>query len=206
MMGRCVIVGAGEVYSRVSVMPGDFVIAADGGYMHLNKMGIVPDVLIGDFDSISEIPDLEGVEIIRHKVEKDETDMYLAYKIGADRGFDKFYVYGGVGGREDHTFANYCLLLGAIEEGNRVFLMAEKHKSFVIKNEKVKIKSDAGKGISVFAFGSDAEGVSIKGLKYEAENITLKCSYPLGVSNSFKENSDAEISVLNGALLIMQEI
>ena len=205
-MRRCVIVGAGEIFGDIEVRDGDLVIAADGGYAHLERASIVPDVLIGDFDSIDVMPSLSSVEIVRHPVQKDETDMYLAYKLGVSKGCDEFYIYGGVGGREDHTFANYCLLLDAINEGKRIFLMGVDRKIFVIKNEKIELDSSAGKTLSVFAFGADAHGVTLRGVKYEAENITLRQAFPLGVSNSVK-NTDtrAEISVGDGALLVMFE-
>ena len=74
------------------------------------------------------------------------------------------------------------------------------------KNEKVKIFGDAGKTVSVFAIGGDAKGVTLRGLKYEAEGINLSCSFPLGVSNSFINQGISEISVEDGALLIYREI
>ena len=206
-MRRCVIVGAGEIFGDIEVRDGDLVIAADGGYAHLERASIVPDVLIGDFDSIDAVPSLSSVEIVRHPVQKDETDMYLAYKLGVSKGCDEFYIYGGVGGREDHTFANYCLLLDAINDKNRVYLIGDTRKIFVIKNEKIELDLPKNKTVSVFAFGSDASGVTIKGLKYEAENITLKASFPLGVSNSTQYDATrAEISVKDGTLLIMIEL
>ena len=206
-MRRCVIVGAGEVRCRICVREGDLLIAADGGYDHLLRASLTPDILIGDFDSIAELPHLQNVEIIRHPAEKDETDMYLAYRIGFERGCDEFYIYGGIGGREDHTFANYCLLLDAKNDKKQVYLVSDRYKIFVIKDEKISLEPNGEKTVSVFAFGSDAHGVTLRGLKYEAEGITLSHSFPLGVSNSFKKGTArAEISVENGALLVMLEL
>lgn len=206
MTKRCVIVGAGETYGSIDVKDDDFVIAADGGYRHLEKLSVVPDVLVGDFDSIGGAPCLNEAQIVRHPVEKDETDMYLAYQIGVQNKCDEFCVYGGTGGREDHTFANYCLLLDAINDKKRIYLFSEHYKIFAIKNEKFAFCSEEGKTVSVFAFGSDAHGVTLKGLKYETENITLSQSFPLGVSNSVKNSTTrVEISVTDGVLLIMLE-
>lgn len=224
-MKICYIVGAGELHGAPSPKDGDFVIAADGGYAHLRSLGIRPDVLLGDFDSLSvgkeESFSFEGchvgslcgndaladVEIIRYPVMKDETDMYLAYKIGVERGYSEFRIYGGVGGRDDHTFANYCLLLRAKNENNNVYLYGNKSVAFVVKNEKIELCGEQGKGISVFAFGGDAAGVSIRGLRYEARDIRLAAEFPLGVSNSFKNDRDTcEISVRSGALLIIREL
>ena len=206
-MKRCVIVGAGEVHAEIEINPADLVIAADGGYQHLEKISVAPDILIGDFDSIENVPQLRGTEIVRHPVEKDETDMYLAYKIGVQKGYNEFYIYGGVGGREDHTFANYCLLLDAINDGKQIYLMGNKRKIFAIKNEKIAFSSPEDKIVSVFAFGADAHGVTLRGLKYEAENIRLRQCFPLGVSKSVKDSSTrVEISVEDGVLLVMLEL
>lgn len=207
MTGRCIIVGAGEIYGEIETKQGDLIIAADGGYDRLRKTSVTPDILIGDFDSIDSLPRLKDIEIIRHPVEKDETDMYLAYKIGLQNGCDEFYIYGGTGGREDHTFANYCLLIDALNDKKRVYLMGDKRKIFAIKNEKIEFNSPAGKTVSVFAFGSDAHCVSLGGLKYEAKNVTLSATFPLGVSNSVKSSDTrVEISVEDGVLLIMLEL
>ncbi len=200
--GICYIVGAGDFFGEIQKKDGDMLIAADGGYEKIKELGLVPDVLIGDFDSLSELPD--NIKTIRHPVQKDETDMFLAYKMGAEIGYDRFALYGGVGGREDHTFANYCLLLKAKNENKHAVLFGNRTKVYIIKNEKIELFGDEGKTISVFPFGKDAEGVYIKGLKYEAENITLCSDFPLGVSNSFTKNK-ACISVEKGALLIIEE-
>ena len=202
-MNICYIVGAGDFYVPFTPDEGDLVIAADGGYDHLKKFGIRCDLLLGDLDSIRETP--SEVEILRFPVRKDETDTYLAYREGAKRGYKIFHVYGGTGGREDHTYANYCLLLYAKNEENNVFLISEKAKVSLIKDESATLYGKAGKHLSFFPFGSDAEGVSIFGAEYECENITLKSDFPLTVSNIFKD-SPATASVRCGALLVMEEI
>ena len=203
-MKTCVIFCAGGFSALAEPVTGSYVIAADGGYDALLKMGLTPDVLVGDFDSVKAVP--EGIECVRHPTEKDETDTYLAYRIGVERGFFTFRVFGGVGGRADHTFANYALLLGAKNEGKNITLVDKNAEITVIKNEKVLLFGDAGKTVSVFAIGGDAKGVTLRGLKYEAEGINLSCAFPLGVSNSFINQGISEISVEDGALLIYREI
>lgn len=202
-MGVCYIVGAGDFSCGFNPAEDDLVIAADGGYDHLKKFGIRCDILLGDLDSIKEVP--SNVKTVRFPVRKDETDTYLAYREGAKLGYNSFYVYGGTGGREDHTFANYCLLLYAKEEGNSVFLISGKAKVSLIKNEKTTVYGKLGKHLSLFPFGSDAEGVTVKGAEYECEKINLTSNFPLTVSNIFKD-TPVNIEVENGALLIMEEI
>ncbi len=201
-MKVCAIVGAGDFFiSRFDKDKYDFIIAADGGCDTLLSKGIIPNLVVGDFDSGS-VP--QNIEYIRHKIEKDETDMHLAFLEGVRRGYDTFYVFGGVGGRDDHTFANYCLLYYAKKQGKQMYLIGEKTYSFIIENEAVSLSGKSGDTLSVFAFGGEALGVTIKGTKYTANEVTLTCDFPLGVSNSFTDDA-AEISVANGRLLIMAE-
>ena len=230
-MKKCYVVGAGEMYGDINPCEEDLVVAADGGVAHLLSLGITPDVIVGDFDSLSESvgidldidstlavmgADRDGVsytatkckigektvEIVKYPVEKDETDAYLAYLIGVSRGYSEFAIYGGVGGREDHTFANLCLLLRIKNEKNNATLYGNGVKFSVLKDEKVKIYGKSGATVSVFAFGTVAEGVYIRGLKYEAHGVDLDPARPLGVSNSFVSSGEGEIEVRHGALLV----
>ena len=227
-MGACYIVGAGDFHGSFTPEDGDLVIAADGGYLELKKRGIRCDILLGDMDSLSELgesPESLGLvksastsfgtcerakssehtpEILKFKVEKDETDTHLAYVEGARRGYKTFYIYGGTGGREDHTFANYSLLLYGKNRGNSITLVGKSREFFVIKNESISLIRERGKDLSVFAFGGAAHGVTVKGAKYEAENVTLTSDFPLGVSNSFLDG-EVTVSVADGALLLMVE-
>ena len=201
-MKKCYIVGAGDFPYPFSPSEDDLVIAADGGYDSLKKFGIRCDLLIGDFDSIESAP--SGVELLRFPVKKDETDSFLAYYEGVRRGFSEFHIYGGTGGRADHTVANVSLLLRAREDGHRAYLFGTHNVSTVIKNESASFEGEYEKHFSAFAIGGSAEGVTIKGLEYECENATLAESFPLAVSNRFIGKT-AEISVERGSLLIMLE-
>lgn len=199
-MNTCYIVGAGDFYGSFTPDDTDLVIAADGGYNSLLERKIRCDILIGDMDSLGEAP--SGVKFIKHPAEKDETDTYLAYLHGKALGYENFEIYGGVGGREDHTFANYCLLAKIREEGRRATLLGNGTRAFVIKNESVKLFGKEGGYVSVFALGGTAHGVNIKGLYYEVEGAALTYDFPLGVSNRFTSR-EAEISVADGVLLII---
>ena len=202
-MKTCYIVGAGEFYGSFKPNKDDLVIAADGGYSVLKEKGIRCDLLIGDMDSIKDTPN--DIQAIKHPVEKDETDMHLAYLEGKRRGYESFAIYGGVGGRSDHTFANYCLLSYIKNDGNNAKLFGKSDVAFAIKNEVTRVSGKPQKSISIFAFGGIAEGVSIRGLYYELKDGRLLPEFPLGVSNHFTDR-DAEIEVKNGTLLIISEI
>ena len=199
-MGICYIVGAGEFYGEIAPTENDLVIAADGGYDTLVKMGVRCDLLIGDMDSRTSVA--KGVETLLFPVEKDETDMHLAYLEGVARGYTVFRMYGGVGGREDHTFANYSLLLQGKLHGHSLTLIGCDSEVCVIKNEKATIEGAVGDGISVFAFGGRAEGVWLDGLKYTASGISITPDFSIGVSNEMT-SEHCTVEVKSGALLIM---
>ena len=199
-MGVCYIVGAGEMHAAPTPKAGDLVIAADGGYDYLKSLGIAPDLVIGDMDSVKA--DIDGCESIRFPKKKDETDMHLAYLIGKEKGYSSFLIYGGTGGRPDHTFANYSLLFMAKNNADRMTIVDKEYDIFAIENERIAVSDRVGATLSVFAFGGDSSGVSLFGVEYPAEDITLKCNFALGVSN--KITSDlAGISVGDGRLLVM---
>lgn len=202
-MGICYLVGAGDFYGQITKCDDDIIIAADGGYDSLLENGYLPDLLIGDFDSIrAEIP--SDINIIRHPKEKDETDMFLAYGEGVKLGYTEFVMLGATGGRLDHTYANLSLLLYAKERGHNVTVMDEHGIILCLKNEAIALAGNKGATFSVFAMDGVATGVSIKCAKYEADDVTLSPSFPLGVSNEFTDG-DARISVENGTLLVIAE-
>lgn len=202
-MSVCYIVGAGDFYGQISADNDDIIIAADGGYDSLVRRGYTPDILLGDFDSIrSKIP--ENQRTIRYPKEKDETDMFLAYEAGVKLGYTEFVMLGATGGSLDHTFANISLLLYAKEHGHNITLINRNGIILCLKDESISLSGNKGARLSVFAFGSEACGVTISGAKYELEGATLKPNFPLGVSNEFLE-CPARISVESGALLVIAE-
>jgi thiamine pyrophosphokinase len=199
MSKTCCIVAAGP--SEAYFEDGAYIIAADAGIKKLNALGINADLIIGDFDSSEEKP--KGDNVITFPIKKDDTDTLLALKEAIKRGFDRVIISGGVGGELDHTIANIQTLDFALEQGIRAYLVGEGYTVTVIDNASSLsfVKKDFGR-CSVFAYGGYAGGVNICGLKYEAENITLTPSFPIGVSNSFVSKK-AEISVREGRLLII---
>lgn len=180
------------------------VIAADAGYLHLKKLGIKPNYLLGDFDSLGEIKDESVADrIIKLPVEKDDTDSAYAVKLAMEAGCREIYLYGAIGGeRPDHSFANISLLAYMAKRGIKCTIKDSRMDMTAVYNSSIKFGAKNNGDISVFAYGQRAEGVTIKGLKYELQNATLLPEVSLGVSNSFTE-SPAEIEVKNGVLIVM---
>ena len=130
--------------------------------------------------------------------------MKYAVDLGVEKGFDTFLLYGGTGGRPDHTFANYALLCELAERGKAGYLIGDGFIATAIKDGETEKMGKIGNTLSVFSAGDRAEGVTLSGLKYLLSNHTLTFNTPLGVSNSFTENT-AKISVKKGTLLIIWE-
>ena len=133
MDGTCYIIGAGQVDAlTLNTDESDYIIAADAGYLHLAGLTAVADLVVGDFDSMPHKPNHPNV--IVHPVEKDKTDMILALDEGLRRGYKKFIILGGLGGRLDHTFANIQALSYLASFGARGYLLGEGTAVTVIRN------------------------------------------------------------------------
>lgn len=200
-MKTCYIFSAVEMKNNFP-KPGkdDLIVAADAGYLNVQKAGLRPDVIIGDFDS-SKKPNTD-TPIETFPVLKDDTDTMLAIKYGFNNSYKRFAIYGGLGGeRMDHTIANIQSLAYIADHGGEGFLVGENETFALIKNSSITLHSEKGKTLSIFAYGGIAEGISIKGAVYETDELTLSPFFPLGVSNKFK-GSTATVGVKNGCILI----
>ncbi|MBE6804814.1 MAG: thiamine diphosphokinase [Ruminococcaceae bacterium] len=202
---RCVIIGGGDCSAEIlkkNILTDDFIICADSGFDIANECGFTPDLLIGDFDSIKAVP--TNVSKITLPVEKDVTDTVAAFNEGVKLGFNKFVLFGGTGGRFEHTLANISLMANASKSGITFEIIDNKHIFRSITNSSIKIKRKDNQQVSVFAFGDRAFGVTLKGFHYPLWDYTLDpFNGALGTSNDIVEDF-GEISVLKGTLIIIE--
>ena len=201
-MKRCFIFAAGTFYGlRERPAAGDFVIAADAGYLVCRRTGIVPDLLLGDFDSMDQPADF--VNVHRSPVEKDDTDTMLAVRTALDQGCGEIYIYGGTGGKRlDHTLANLQTLLFIRRRGARGYLYDDDFVWTVLENESLTIEKTVEWGLfSAFCLGDRAEGINEDGFQYPLRDAVLTPEFPLGVSNHILEPT-AVITVRRGALAV----
>ena len=198
-MGRFLIFcAAGFDGLLESVKEDDFLLAADGGLRHLQSLGLTPDEILGDFDSLGYVPENSS----RFPVEKDDTDSMLAIRRGLALGYREFWLYGSLDGpRLDHTAANYQALQYLADHHAFGYLIGKDYLVTVVKNGSLRFPAGCRGTVSVFCQGSDAHGVTLKGLYYPLENAVLTSGFPLGVSNHFTGQA-AEIAVTQGSLLV----
>lgn len=211
-MGKCIIVCAGT-FVPVEIIPeeDDVVIACDAGLEHCLQVDLRPDYIVGDFDSldpeyldmVNEIRENEPDKVITLPCEKDDTDTLRALRLGLDKGYRDFRIYGALGGeRVEHTIANIQCLIFLKEHGAKGYLLDDVSMTTVICNETVELNAQMTGYLSVFAVNGRAAGVTLKNLKYELEDETVTSGYPVGVSNEFIGKS-AEVTVKNGMLLVI---
>lgn len=210
-MGRCILVCAGDLtVGNIAVGPEDFVIAVDGGLNYCGILNIEPDIILGDFDSVGEqgeeaVKSLEKQipeRILRLNPIKDDTDTLAALKLGLQKGYREFLIYGGTGGRFDHTLANIQCLLYLKNHDAVGYLMDGDGMILIIQNETVHFKADLEGYLSLFSMKGSTKGVSIKGMKYNVDNVEITNDFPIGISNEFI-GEEACVEVLDGELVCM---
>lgn len=224
-MPTCYIVGAGDFTARgFAPGPGDLVVAADGGYRALYSLGYMPDLLLGDFDSLGDVPLPADLPVVRFPVRKDDTDTGLALRHGLDLGFRDFALYGCAGGRVDHLLANFQSMARVSRLGATVRLAAPDYDAWSLTGPGPSGPAPAtpdalalapaavlalpprpgGTLVSVFCQGDRAEGVTLAGLAYPLSDAALTGDFPLGVSNRRLDGQRATVAVRRGTLLILQ--
>lgn len=202
MKKLCVIFGAGEYYGCETLPAGEFsAVTADGGYEAAKRMGVTPELHIGDFDSFcGELP--ADREVVQLRPEKDLTDTRAAIELAISRGAEEFLLLGCAGGRTAHTVANLQTLADLARRGYRARMVGNGETFTCVHNGTLRFSPDSTGYISVFALSDECVGVTEKGLKYELSGAALKNTDPIGVSNEFT-GAAAEISAVRGTLLII---
>lgn len=177
----------------------DMTIACDGGYFSANDAGIIPDMVVGDFDSVPEEM-VKCPEIIKLYPVKDMTDTQESIDVAISRGAKKVTILGALGGRIDHTLANIHLLKYANDKGIDAEIADNDTYISLITDSKKFPKKD-GFCLSLIPL-SDCHGVSISGVYYPLQKADMPVGNPYGISNEFTED-EAAISVDSGELLLI---
>ena len=199
-MGKCILFCAAEFdHLAQPIQSDDHIIAADGGLAHLQKLGLEPHEILGDFDSLGYTPDDARV----FPVEKDDTDTMLAVRRGLELGYREFILYGSLDGpRLDHTVANFQTLQFLADRGASGILVGRDTLVTVVKNGTLRFPAGCTGTLSLFCLGPDARGVTLEGLYYPLTDGTLTSGFPLGVSNPFT-GAPAAVTVGQGSLRVI---
>ena len=191
-----------ESLPSVAPEPGDLILCADGGYRYARALGLTPDYLVGDFDTLPEKAIPEGCRVQRHPARKDDTDTMLAVKLGLSLDFRRFVLYGAIGGRLDHTFANVQTLLYLHAQGAEGILLGERDEAMLHPPGRRIYPARRGSYFSVFALTEVCKGVCLEGTEYPLQDGELTSAFPLGVSNHITGESGA-VTLSEGMLLLV---
>jgi thiamine pyrophosphokinase len=183
----------------------DLLVAADGGALPLLRLGLSPQLVIGDLDSLDAAAEAElrrlGVELRRFPRAKDETDLELALLLAAERGAERVDVLGALGGRWDHTLANVAMLDMPELRGRQVRLLDGNQTLFAVRDA-APLEGQRGDTVSLLPLTPEARGVTTAGLLYPLTDATLRYERARGVSNVLLD-PPGRVSLREGLLLVV---
>ena len=209
--GKCFVICAWDLtLGEIAVGEEDLVIAVDGGFSYCGLLQVEPDLILGDFDSVSGqeaelLTDLERQipeRVLRLPCEKDDTDTLAALKEGMRRGYRDFRIYAGTGGRLDHTLANIQCLVYLKNRDAVGYLVDGSGMMLVIQNETIRFQEGLEGYLSLFSLVEESRGITLEGLKYPLNNAVIRNEFPIGISNEFTGEA-AAVTVEDGTVLCM---
>ena len=204
-MNRCVIISNANInnYSRIKqyLKETDFFIFCDGGLKHREKLGVEPNLIVGDFDSHPK-PNLP-IETIVLPCEKDDTDTVYAVKEAINRGYSDFLLIGVIGERFDHSLGNISILVMLKSLSMTVKIVDDYSEMELVTKNPVYIEKSFSY-FSLLNITGKANGINIRNAKYPLENGTINCDYQYGISNEVLPNKTAEVWVEDGSLLLIK--
>jgi len=204
---RAIIIANGQIrdndFYRSLIAPTDLVICADGGASNALALGMQPQIVIGDLDSLDgnlkAQLDAEGCQILTHPARKDETDLELALRYAIDRGVDEILILGALGSRIDQTLANVLLLTLPEMRSVKIRILYGRQEVFLIRNEAL-VEGQVGDTLSLLPLTEQVTGIYTEGLEYPLENDTLYLGPSRGISNVLT-SSQARVRIGQGLLL-----
>ena len=208
-MPRCIIFANGTLpdpnSARRLIRPDDFILAADGGSRHARTLSLLPSIVIGDLDSISEEERRkrkeEGTELIEYSRDKNETDLELALNYAVEKGFREIVIVAALGGRLDQTLGNLALL-ASVQLATLNIRLDDGLESASFCRDQAEVRGRRGDLVSLIPWGGDARGVRTEGLRWPLSNETLRAHQTRGISNEMLGDV-AHIQIESGLLLIV---
>lgn len=185
-----------------------YIIAVDGGALYAKKIGVLPNLIVGDFDTLDKKVLQEykekGIENATYPAEKDYTDTHLAVEIALQKNPTKITIVGGTGSRLDHTLGNVGLLLLALKQNVMMEILDQNNRIYMINKEyNIQKQWVYGTYISLLPYSEVVSGITLTGFRYSLENETLSLGESRGISNELIEE-EGKITVKKGVLLIIE--
>lgn len=204
---KCLIIAGGELkeparYQELAQNV-QYIIAADGGARHANELGLLPNLVVGDFDTLSadEVRSLakQGIELAQYPVDKDYSDTHLALLKALELGYTEITIIAALGGRIDHTLANIMLLALPEARDIKLNILADQQELILIRKEAL-LTGEPGTIVSLLPLSEQVTGITTDGLAYQVPQHTFIMGHPNGISNVMT-GKEARIKVAEGLLL-----
>ncbi|MCL2577038.1 MAG: thiamine diphosphokinase [Defluviitaleaceae bacterium] len=207
---RTAIIANGEINdytaTKNALQNAEYIIACDGGLRHAEKMHILPDVIIGDMDSAPSeylfVCKQRDIPVCTYPAEKDETDLALAMEHALSKAASSVIIFGALGGRVDHTIANFHVLVMANDIPAEIW---DEKTSVQLVRKKICIAKENYQTVTLLPLSTEVTGIKTRGLVYPLNGETLKMGVVRGVSNCFSAH-EAEILIESGVLLVMRSV
>lgn len=202
---RAFVFGGGEILSEyIEERPSkdDIVICADSGYLNAQSMGVKVDILVGDFDSLGDVP-CDAGEIVRVPREKNSTDTQLAVDVALERGADEIVIVASTGGRCDHALSSLAILEYLWDKRKPAYIVNGQNRVRFFRDSGVILIRSQYKYFSVITLDKVAKKVSIEGAKYPLKNADIARGVQFAVSNEIVKNA-ALISVRRGSVYVVE--
>ena len=202
---KAVVFGGGEIFSEyIEERPkdDDLVVCADSGYQNALAFGVKVDILVGDFDSLCDIP--EGVgEVLRVPCEKNSTDTQLAVDVALERGADEIVIVASTNGRVDHTLSSLALLEKLWDKKIPCVIVNGQNRARFLRDSGTILIRSKYKYFSLVTLDKVAKKVSIEGAKYPLKNANIERGFQFAVSNEIVKNA-ALINVKKGSVYVIE--
>jgi len=187
----------------------DVVVAADRGLQYAMDSDLLPNIVIGDFDSadvmLAERARMRGCDVRMLPSMKDRTDGQEALDIALALGCDEIALVGGFGGRFDHQFGHICLLVRALRHGAKAWMESLEERIACFEKGVAEIKGNVGDMVSILPFGEGLWVKKVEGLQYPIDNQALPIDYPYGISNVLTSAS-AFITITAGTAVVTHSL
>jgi len=184
----------------------DYIVAVDGGLRHIESMGLYPNLIVGDFDSVDDIEYYKNIyskaKILKFEVRKDFTDLELAVNKVIELKPDKVVVTGVTGCRMDHTLGG-IFILEKFLESNIDAVVVDKNNKIALTDKDMELSGEKGDLFSIVPITEKVEGIYLEGFEYPLNDATLKFGSSTGISNVFKENN-VKLKIRSGKLLVIK--
>ena len=213
-MKRCLIITGGKLDlsfagSFLEQETFDKIIAVDAGLEAVKALGLEPDMVVGDFDTVKPgilqyYRQKEHIIWDTHQPEKDETDTELALRTAMEAGVSDMVILGATGGRLDHSIGNIHLLYACLQKGVKASIVDEKNRLYILDQGKTYRSSEIwGKYISFLPLTEEVHGITLKGFKYPLTNRDIRIGTSLCISNEL-EAETGTITFRDGVLICVE--